>query len=50
MIPSANTATRRRLPPVKVLMKPKIVPSACFMNSSSATGSMPGVGMWQPIR
>jgi len=49
-MPNANTATFRRLPPVKVLTKPRKVCSAVFMNSISTFGSMPGEGIWQPIR
>ncbi len=49
-MPRAKTATRDRLPPVKVLTKPRNVPCAAAMNSSSALASMPGVGMWHPIR
>jgi hypothetical protein len=44
-MPSENTAARVSEPPVKVLMKPKMVPSAACWNSSSACGSTPGVGM-----
>ena len=50
MMPSANTATRSKLPPVNVFTKPRIVPRICSMNSARAVGSTPGVGMMQPIR
>ena len=42
MMPSANTAKRRKLPPVNVFTKPRKVLSAIFMNSSKACGSTPG--------
>ncbi len=45
MMPSAKTATRSRLPPVKVFTKPRKVFWTAFMNSISAFGSIPGVGM-----
>ena len=50
MIPNANTATLSKLPPVKVLTKPRSVPCMACMNSTRAWGSIPGVGILQPIR
>ena len=49
-MPSEKIAIRRRLPPVKVLMKPRNESACEFMKASSAAGSMPGVGIAQPMR
>ena len=45
MMPSAKTATRAGFPRVKVLTNPRKVLCMDVMNSISACGSTPGVGM-----
>ena len=45
MMPSANTATRARLPPVNVFTNPRKLLCMDVMNSIRACGSTPGVGM-----
>ena len=50
MIPSANTVSRRRLPPEKRSTMPSSVPCTWLKNSARAAASMPGVGTWAPSR
>ncbi len=50
MIPSAKTVILPSAPPEKRLMNPSRVPSAAFVNSAIATGSIPGIGMNDPNR
>ena len=50
MIPSAKIVRRRRFPPTKRSARPNKLPPWREKNSSSATGSIPGVGRWAPTR
>src|SRR5712692_8964917 len=50
MMPRANTERRRSAPPEKRSRKPNTPPDMALKNSESATGSTPGVGMWEPRR
>jgi hypothetical protein len=50
MMPSAKTVIRPRAPPENRFRNPRTVPSAAFVNSAIATGSMPGIGMNAPSR
>ena len=50
MIPSANMPMRLSAPPVNMPSTPAIPPAACSMNSRKATPSIPGTGMYVPMR
>jgi len=50
MMPSANTATRRRAPPEKRSRNPITPAPPCAKKSSSAFRSIPGTGTKQPNR
>ncbi|CFN76999.1 Uncharacterised protein [Bordetella pertussis] len=50
MIPRAKMEKRDSAPPENMLNRPRIPPSCWRNRSASASGLMPGTGMWVPRR